>query len=65
MEKKVMDNSEIIEALNKYSYDVSEYKNLAANVHTIIGRLIKANEVRPVVPQPPSRSPTGLFGLAA
>lgn len=36
----------IVEGLNKSTYDVSEYINLPANVHTIVRRLVKAKEVK-------------------
>ncbi len=53
MNKKPMTIPQIVDELRKSSYDVSEYKNLPANIHTIVGRLIKANEVRPFAGQPP------------
>lgn len=47
-EKKPLTIPQIADALSKSSYDISEYKNVAANLHTIIGRLIKANEAKPM-----------------
>ncbi len=45
-EKTPLTIQEMVEALSKSSYDVSEYKNISANLHTIVGRLIRSNEVR-------------------
>jgi hypothetical protein len=51
---------EIVEALQKTYSGVSDYKNLQANVHTIIRRLIKAKEVELVQ----SSNPNGYAPVA-
>jgi hypothetical protein len=40
---------QIVEMLER-SYDVSTYKNLPANVHTIVRRLLKSGEIKQVAP---------------
>jgi hypothetical protein len=44
-EKKPLNITEIVEALGKSYPDVSGYKNLSANIHTIVRRLSKAKEI--------------------
>jgi hypothetical protein len=61
-EKKPLAVSEIVEALRRSYPDVSEYKNLPANIHTVIRRLVKASAVRPV-DMPPDPEPPKLEGL--
>lgn len=39
---------QIVDEMIKSSYDISEYKNISANVHTIVGRLMKAKEVKTI-----------------
>ena len=38
---------QVIDELKNSNYDLSGYKNIAANVHTVIGRLIKSGEAIP------------------
>jgi hypothetical protein len=61
-EKKPLAVNEIVEALRRSYPDVSEYKNLPANVHTVIRRLVKASAVRPV-DMPADAEPARLEGL--
>lgn len=42
---------EVKDALTKSGYDVSEYSNIAASIHTIIKRLLKKNEITPALPK--------------
>jgi hypothetical protein len=43
-----LNRQQVIGKLNE-SYDVSSYKNLPANVHTIVRRLVKSGEIKPPV----------------
>jgi hypothetical protein len=51
-EKRPLTILQIVDVLKGSNYDVSDYKNLPANVQTIVTRLVKAGDVEalPVVP---------------
>jgi hypothetical protein len=55
--KRPLGVQQIVEQLHKSYSDASEYKNLPANVHTIVRRLVKANEVKPAVEPPQDYRP--------
>jgi predicted component of type VI protein secretion system len=47
-EKRPVTVAQVEDVLKSTSFfDTSKYKNLAANIQTVMGRLVKANEVRP------------------
>jgi len=46
-EEKPLSVQQIADVLEQ-AYDVSGYKNLPANVHTIVGRLVKAGDIKQV-----------------
>ncbi len=52
-DKRALAISEVVVALKESGYDVSEYKNLTANIHTIVKRLLKANEIKDIPAAPP------------
>jgi len=64
-EKAPMSVKDIVDALNMVYTEVSEYKNLPANVLTIIRRLIKANEVQPFVVPPSEYAPVNTAAFRA
>jgi len=47
-EERALSRQQVVEIL-EHSYDVSSYKNLAANVHTIVRRLLKSGQIKPVL----------------
>lgn len=47
-EERALSRQQVVEILEQ-SYDVSSYKNLAANVHTIVRRLLKSGQIKPVL----------------
>jgi hypothetical protein len=55
-EARPLDKPEVV-AILEQSYDVSGYKNLLANVHTIVRRLIKSGEIKrfPEIPRTPGK----------
>jgi len=47
MSKRPLGLQDIINALSTSGYNISSYSNIAANIHTIVKRLIKSKEVKP------------------
>jgi len=56
-EKGPMSVKDIVEVLRRAYTDISEYKNLPANVQTIIRRLVKAKEVSVYLTPPSEYAP--------
>ena len=46
--KKPQSVHQIVDALRNSGYDISAYKNIAANIQTILGRLVRSKEVIPI-----------------